>query len=53
MVPAATSVKKSLRVMSALSDLSSEGWIIDGPHGKQPTMKHDADRHIYGYALRF
>jgi len=36
----------------ALADLISEGWIIDGPHGKQPTIKHDADRHFYGYALR-
>jgi hypothetical protein len=37
---------------SALSDLLSEGWIIDGPHGKQPTIKHDANRHFYGYGLR-
>jgi len=37
---------------AALSDLAFEGWIIDGPHGKQPTMKHDADRHFHGYALR-
>jgi len=37
---------------ASLSDLTAEGWIIDGPHGKQPTMKHDADRHFYGYALR-
>jgi hypothetical protein len=36
----------------ALSDLASEGWIIDGPHGKQPTIKHDANRHFYGYGLR-
>jgi hypothetical protein len=35
----------------ALSDLTSEGWVIDGPHGKQPTMKHDANRHFYGYGL--
>jgi hypothetical protein len=36
----------------ALSDLTAEGWIIDGPHGKEPTMKHDANRHFYGYAFR-
>lgn len=35
----------------ALSDLTSEGWVIDGPHGKQPTMKHDANQHFYGYGL--
>jgi hypothetical protein len=37
---------------SALSDLAAEGWTIDGPHGKQPKIKHDADRHFYGYALK-
>jgi hypothetical protein len=37
---------------SALSDLAAEGWIIDGPHGKQPPIKHAADRHFYGYGLR-
>jgi hypothetical protein len=36
---------------SALSDLISEGWVIDGPHIGQPTMKHDANRHFYGYGL--
>ena len=36
----------------ALSDLTAEGWVIDGPHGKQATMKHDANRHFYGYGLR-
>ena len=36
----------------ALSVLISEGWIIDGPHGEQPTIKHDADRHFNGYGLR-
>ncbi len=36
----------------ALADLTSEGWIIEGPHGKQPTMKHNADRHFFGYALK-
>jgi hypothetical protein len=36
----------------ALSDLKAEGWIIDGPHGKRSTIKHDADRHFYGYGLR-
>jgi hypothetical protein len=36
----------------ALSDLAAEGWIIDGPQGKQPTIKHDADRPFYGYGLR-
>ncbi len=25
-----------------LSDLIAEVWIIDGPHGKQLTIKHDA-----------
>ena len=25
---------------SALSDLKAEGWIIDGPHEKQPRMQH-------------
>jgi hypothetical protein len=35
----------------ALSDLIAEGWVIDGSHGKQPTMKHDASRHFYGYGL--
>jgi hypothetical protein len=35
----------------ALSDLIMEGWIIDGPHGKEPTMKHNANRHFYGYGL--
>jgi len=35
----------------ALTDLTAEGWVIDGPHGKQPTMKHDANRHFYGYGL--
>jgi hypothetical protein len=35
----------------ALSDLSVEGWVIDGPYGKQPTIKHDANRHFYGYGL--
>ena len=37
---------------SALSDLTWEGWAIDGPHGKQPTIKHDSNRHFYGYGLR-
>ena len=36
----------------ALSDLEAEGWAIDGPHGKQPTIRHDANRHFYGYGLR-
>ena len=35
----------------ALSDLTAEGWIIDEPRGKQPMMKHNADRHFYGYGL--
>jgi hypothetical protein len=35
----------------ALSDLTAEGWVIDGPHGEQPTIKHDANRHFYGYGL--
>lgn len=38
---------------SALADLASEEWIIDGPHGKQRTIKPDADRHICGYALKW
>ncbi len=37
---------------SALSDLTWEGWVIDGPYGKQPTMRHEANRHFYGYGLR-
>ena len=37
---------------AALSDLTAEGWIIDGPHGKQPTIHHDFNRHFYGYGLR-
>jgi hypothetical protein len=36
----------------ALLNLKAEGWIIDAPHGKRPTIKHDADRHFYGYGLR-
>jgi hypothetical protein len=36
----------------ALSDLAAEGWVIDGPRGKQPTIRHDANRHFYGYELR-
>ena len=36
----------------ALSDLISEGWILDGSDGRQPTAKHDANRHFYGYELR-
>ena len=36
---------------SALTDLAWEGWLIDGPHGKQPTMRHEAKRHFYGYGL--
>ena len=35
----------------ALSDLTWEGWVIDGPHGKQPTIQHHANRHLYGYGL--
>jgi hypothetical protein len=37
---------------SALSDLAAEGWIIDGLHGKQPSIKHHANRHFYGYELK-
>ncbi len=36
----------------ALSDLRAEGWVIDGPGGREPTIKHDAGRHLYGYGLR-
>ena len=36
----------------ALSDLTWEGWTIDEPHGKQPTMSHESNRHFYGYGLR-
>jgi hypothetical protein len=36
----------------ALSDLTAEGWIVNGPHGRRPTMKHSANRHFYGYALK-
>jgi hypothetical protein len=34
-----------------LSYLTWKGWIINGPHGKQPAMKHNANRHFYGYGL--
>ncbi len=37
---------------SALSDLTSEGWMIEGSIGKQPRPRHDANRHSYGYALK-
>jgi hypothetical protein len=36
---------------AVLSDLTSEGCIIDGPHGKKPTIRHHANRHFYGYEL--
>ena len=36
----------------ALADLAEEGWIVEGAHEKQPTMKHESDRHCYGYGLR-
>jgi hypothetical protein len=36
---------------SALSELAAEGWMISGPYGKPPTIKHDANRHFYGYGL--
>ena len=36
----------------ALSDLTADGWIVDEPHGRKPTMRHDANRHFYGYALK-
>jgi len=35
----------------ALSDLTAEGWMVDGPNGKQPGMNHEAKRHLYGYRL--
>jgi hypothetical protein len=35
----------------AFSDLTAEGRMIDGPHGKQPTMRHVTNRHFYGYGL--
>jgi hypothetical protein len=35
----------------ALSDLAAEGWIIDGPYGKEPTIKHSTNRHLHGYGL--
>jgi hypothetical protein len=37
---------------SALSDLTAEGWVIDGPNGEEATTRHDANRHFYGYALK-
>ena len=37
---------------AALSDLTAEGWEIDGLHGEPPGIKHNADRHFYGYGLR-
>jgi hypothetical protein len=36
----------------ALSDLTAEGWVIDESQGKQPTTRHNANRHLYGYGLR-
>jgi len=36
----------------ALSDLEAEGWMVEGPNGKQPTMRHEANRHFYGYGLK-
>ena len=35
----------------ALSDLTAEGWVVDGTDSKEPTIKHDANRHMYGYGL--
>jgi hypothetical protein len=35
----------------AFSDLIFEGWAISGNDGKEPTVNHDADRHLYGYGL--
>jgi len=35
----------------ALSDLTWKGGTIDEPHGKQPTMSHESNRHFYGYGL--
>jgi hypothetical protein len=35
---------------AALSDLTAEGWTIDGPHEMEPTIEHNTDRHLYGYA---
>ncbi|MBN1568338.1 MAG: hypothetical protein JXA73_10870 [Acidobacteria bacterium] len=43
--------RKWVKRDAAISDLISEGWIIDGPHGKIPTIKHPANRHFYGYEL--
>ena len=36
----------------AFLELTAEGWVVDGLRGKQPTSKHDANRHFYGYGLR-
>lgn len=44
--------RKWLNRHFALSDLISEGWIVDKPHGNQPTTMHEANRHFYGYGLR-
>ena len=35
----------------ALSDWTAEGWIIDGPYGKEPTIRHNLNRHFCGYGL--
>lgn len=36
----------------ALSDLAAEGWVVEGPHPKEPAIRHDANRHFFGYALK-
>ncbi len=36
----------------ALLELTAEGWVVDGLHGKQPTIEHDSNRHFYGYGLK-
>jgi hypothetical protein len=43
--------RKWVDLDSALLDLTAEGWLIDGPHGKPLTIKNYANRHFYGYGL--
>jgi hypothetical protein len=45
-------VRKWTNQERALSDLTAEGWIVDAPHGRKPTMKHSGNGHFYRYALK-
>jgi hypothetical protein len=37
---------------AALSDLKSEGWIVDALQEKYPSENHEVRRHFYGYKLK-